>query len=349
MTTPDSEQPDDQHWMRTALQAAGKGLGLTAPNPPVGCVIVRQNTLLATGYHTRAGAPHAEIEALQAAAAAGHDTTGATAYVTLEPCSTHGKTPPCTEALTAAGITRVVYAATDPNPAHAGRADQILAAANIAVSPGILATEAADLIRGFAKRVTQNLPWVIAKAATSLDGRLSRPAGEPQWLTGELAREDAHLLRSEVDAIVVGAATVRTDDPALTVRGAAAREKPTKQQPLRAVFTRSGDLPTTAKLLTDEHRDRTLVYQNKTPHEILTDLATRGCNRVLLEGGGQTLSTFFAAGLVDELALYLAPLWCGPGTTPASGTLTLPKSIHLSKPAITPLGPDLRLSHRVLR
>ncbi|MDG2123576.1 MAG: bifunctional diaminohydroxyphosphoribosylaminopyrimidine deaminase/5-amino-6-(5-phosphoribosylamino)uracil reductase RibD [Verrucomicrobiales bacterium] len=344
-----NSETDDPRWMRTALEAAERGLGLTAPNPPVGCALVKNEILIATGYHTRAGAPHAEIEALQAARDAGVDTTGATAYVTLEPCSTHGRTPPCTAALIAAGISRVVYATTDPNPAHAGRADSVLAAAKIEVTTGVLATDATDLIRGFAKRITSNLPWVIAKAATSLDGRLTRPPGEPRWLTGGPAREDAHHLRSQVDAIIVGAETVRTDDPSLTVRGAAATSKPTKNQPLRAILTRTGNIPESAKLLNDDHRGRTLIYQSKTPDDILADLATRGCNRVLLEGGGQLLSTFFAANLVDELALYLAPLWCGADTTPTSGTLALPASIQLSPPTVTHLGQDIRISFRVLR
>lgn len=210
---------EDGRWMALALEQARMGVGLTSPNPPVGAVVVRDGALLGKGFHARAGGGHAEVEALADARARGHDPAGATIYVTLEPCSTQGRTPPCCGAITDAGLARVVYAVRDPNLAHAGAADAVLAKAGIAVESGVGSGGATEILRAFAKRVTTGLPWVIAKAGMSLDGKIARPAGEPQWLTGEAARADAHRLRAEVDAIIVGAGTVRADDPALTVRG----------------------------------------------------------------------------------------------------------------------------------
>ncbi len=210
MTKPAACDPADALWMERALAEARLGVGLTSPNPPVGAVIVRDGELLGAGHHCRAGGPHAEIEALTQARAAFPDRIrGATIYVTLEPCSTQGRTPPCTGAILAAGITRVVYGASDPNPAHQGRADELLRAGGIAVSAGVLAADCDDLIRPFRKWITTRRPYIIAKAGQTLDGRITRPFGEPQWITSEAARAHGRRLRTRVDAILVGAETVR--------------------------------------------------------------------------------------------------------------------------------------------
>ncbi len=297
--------------MALALAEARHGVGLTAPNPPVGAVLVRRGQVLARGWHRRAGAPHAEIEALRAAAAAGHSAAGATLYVTLEPCSTFGRTPPCVEALRAAGLARVVWGAEDPQPGHQGRAAALLGAAGLAVRSGVLLEECQEILRPFSKRVACGLPWVIAKAGMSLDGRITRPAGEGQWLTGPAARADAMHLRSSCEAILVGAGTIREDDPSLTLRGDALRSG--QAQPWRAVLTRSGQLPPGAHIFTDAHRDRTLVYRGDSLETALRDLSQRGVLSVLVEGGSQILAAAFAGGWVDEFVVYAAPLISGSG------------------------------------
>lgn len=210
----------DEKWMGCALEEARKGVGRTAPNPPVGCVLVTGEEYIGSGWHRAAGRPHAEREAIaDALARQGADALrGSTAYVTLEPCSTYGRTPPCTAGLIEAGVARVVYAVADPNPVHAGAADAVLEKAGIEVTSGVLEAEATKLLRPFLKVQTTGLPWVIWKSAMSLDGRITRPPGEPQWLTCENSRLDVQKLRAEVDGILTGGETVRNDKPALTIR-----------------------------------------------------------------------------------------------------------------------------------
>ncbi|CAN5384597.1 bifunctional diaminohydroxyphosphoribosylaminopyrimidine deaminase/5-amino-6-(5-phosphoribosylamino)uracil reductase RibD [soil metagenome] len=344
------ERENDERWMAAALGEARKGIGLTSPNPPVGAVVVRGGEVVGKGFHAKAGEAHAEVAALADVQARGNVPAGATLYLTLEPCSTHGRTPPCCDSSLAAGLGRVVYAVADPNPAHAGRADAVLSEAGIAVESGIGADAARVILRPFARRVTTGLPWVIAKAGMSLDGKIARPRGETQWLTGEAARADAHRLRSTVDAIVVGAGTVRADDPALTVRGPAFRIE--KEQPWRVVLTRSGELPANARVLTDEHKARTRVYSGEALETILRDLVALGCNAVLVEGGGEVLGEFFAAGLVDEVVCYVAPLWCGAGdgTVPVGGAVELGASVELDGLGATVMGDgSLRVQGLVVR
>ena len=208
----------DEKFMREAIRLAAQELGKTRPNPAVGCVIVKNGRIIARGWHRRAGLPHAEIEALRSLKNASA-ARGATAYVTLEPCSTNGRTPPCTTALVEAGLARVVTGAIDPNPKHRGRGLRLLHKAGLKTTSGVLAEECAALNPEFHHVMTTGLPWVIAKCGMSLDGRLTRPPGEGQWITSALARRDAMKLRTRVDAILVGAGTVRADDPALTLRG----------------------------------------------------------------------------------------------------------------------------------
>lgn len=303
--------PADESATQLALAEARRGIGLTAPNPPVGAVVMKHNRLIGRGFHQKAGGPHAEIEALREASTQGHDVSGATLYITLEPCSTHGLTPPCVDALITAKLARVVWGVRDPNPAHQGRAEEILAAAGIAVTTGVCETECQEILRPFAKRILTGLPWVIAKAGMSLDGRITRPAGEGQWLTGAAARADAMLLRSTCEAVLVGAETIRQDNPSLTVRGPALR--PEQPQPWRVILTRSGNLPATAQVFTDADRDRTLVFKNQTLESVLRDLAVRGVMSVLMEGGGQIHATAFSGGFVDEVVFYIAPIIGGSG------------------------------------
>jgi diaminohydroxyphosphoribosylaminopyrimidine deaminase/5-amino-6-(5-phosphoribosylamino)uracil reductase len=208
---------NDEKLMRAALREAERGLGLTSPNPTVGAVIVRSGRIIARGWHHQAGQPHAEIEALSALRNP-RQAKGATLYVTLEPCSTHGRTPPCVEAILRAGLARVVVGATDPNPRHAGRGIELLRAAGVETVTGVLEAECVALNEGFNKWIVTGMPWVIAKAGLSLDGRLTRPPGEGQWLTSPESRADAMRLRARVDAILIGANTLRADNPRLTLR-----------------------------------------------------------------------------------------------------------------------------------
>jgi diaminohydroxyphosphoribosylaminopyrimidine deaminase/5-amino-6-(5-phosphoribosylamino)uracil reductase len=331
---------NDTHWMNLALDQARKGIGKTAPNPPVGAVIVKNNELLGSGWHRAAGQPHAEREAL--AAAAHQDVRGATIYITLEPCSTHGRTPPCTQGLIDAGITRVVYATTDRNPAHAGRADRLLEDAGIEVSSGICQDEADKILRPFFKVSETGLPWVIWKSAMSLDGRITRPPGEGQWLTGQAARADVQILRSTADAILTSGETVRRDKPALTIR--VPELLVGRQQPWRVVVS---DLPETLSL--DESMERTLIRPRGDLAEILRNLAAeQGVLTVLVEAGGVFSAALFEAGLVDEIVVYYAPLLCG-GPSPGFAGKGLAESLHLDEIDFLQLGNDIRLRGMVKR
>jgi len=334
-------------FMRAALKEALKGVGATSPNPAVGAVIVKNGRILARGWHQRAGQPHAEVEALRALSSP-ELARGATLYVTLEPCCTQGRTPPCTSAILAAGIRRVIVGATDPHPAHAGRGLELLRERGVEVVTGVLEAECRRLNRAFFKWITTGLPWVIAKAALSLDGRITRIPGEGQWLTGPLARMDAHRLRVRADAVLVGAETVRADDPSLTIRGVPM--PPGKAQPWRVVLTQTGNLPAGARLFTDEHRERTLIYQNKPLKAVLEELGgVHRVNTVLAEGGGRILGALFTEGLVDEVCFYLAPLLCGgPSLAVADPGLRL-DAVNLEEVAYKKLGRDLRLSGLVRR
>lgn len=311
-------QMDDAGWMNLALEEARKGVGRTAPNPPVGAVIVKDGRLLGKGWHRAAGQPHAEREALAAARLEFGDSAlkGSTVYVTLEPCSTHGRTPPCTAGLIEAGVARVVYAVADRNPAHVGRADAVLGAAGIQVEAGVGGEEAAILLRPFFKVQETGLPWIIWKTAMSLDGRLTRPPGESQWLSGPSSRETVQRLRSEVDAILTSGETVRQDLPQLTIRNPELLQG--RDQPWRIVLTsRPHDLPSACALLSDEWKHRTLIRNGDDLEAMLRDLVVeQGVLSVLLEAGGGLAAAFLAASLVDEVAVYLAPLLCG-GPVPA--------------------------------
>ena len=332
----------DEGFMCEAILEARKGVGRTHPNPAVGALIVSGESVLARGWHKGAGNPHAEIEALRKAKHAVHGTT---LYVTLEPCSTVGRTPPCTESIIRAGFARVVYGATDPNPRHAGRAKKILSRAGIEVCSGVLASPCAALNAAWNKWIATGMPFVTAKAAMTLDGRINSPP-ESRWITSEVSRRDAMELRSRVQAILVGGETVRSDDPQLTVRGV-----PISLQPLRVVWTKSGRLPKTARIFTDEHRDRTVVFSNVSLRSVLRELGRRGIASVLVEGGARVLGEAFDRSLVDEVCFYLAPMLVG-GPVPSvggRGAEDAEHAIQLKEPLFMRIGPEVRLTAAVVR
>jgi diaminohydroxyphosphoribosylaminopyrimidine deaminase/5-amino-6-(5-phosphoribosylamino)uracil reductase len=325
----------DRRFLRRALELARFGAGLTLPNPRVGAVLVRGNKIIGEGYHRRAGTAHAEVNAVADAEKKGHSAEGATLYVTLEPCSTHGRTPPCTGLILRKKIARVVFAATDPNPAHVGVAAKLLRKAGVAVTSGLLADEAKALNRDFNWWIVHRRPWVVAKIALSLDGRIVTPPGDDRWLTSPKARIAAHELRWESDAILVGAETARQDDPKLTVRLPGRKGK---IQPWRVVVTRSGKLPKKLHLFTDKHRDRTLVFQGRRLQQVVAALGALQVSHLLIEGGEEILTQAFEAKLVNEVAFFIAPAVMG--TVPrALGKLS--RSIRLREVSYTPVGPDL--------
>lgn len=336
--------PTDADWMALALTEAHKGVGLTSPNPPVGAVIVRDGVLLGKGHHRKAGGPHAEVEALrQAREAFADQIAGATIYVTLEPCSTVGRTPACTGAIIESGITRVVYASRDPNPQHQSRADEVLRQQGIAVTADVLAGQGDELIRPFRKWITTGLPYIIAKAGQSLDGRITRPPGEPQWLTSEAARAHGRRLRQRVDAILVGAETVRRDNPLLTLRDDGLT--PEKVQPWRVILSHSGALPQEAHVFTDSFKERTLVLGSMDFAEVMRELARREITSVLVEGGGSLLAQAFQSQMVDEAHWYVAPRFCGGGRLALDGP-ALAHSIELGDVVIETLGDNVLIRGR---
>lgn len=329
---------EDEKFMRLALDDAVKGIGHTSPNPAVGAVIVARGKVLARGFHRRAGSPHAEIEALEKTDRA----RGATLFVTLEPCSTQGRTPPCVEAIVRAQISRVVIGTIDPNPAHAGRAVTLLRDAGIEVKTGVLSDECRELNKVFNKWIVTKLPFVIAKAGLSLDGRIARPPGEGGWITSAASRADSQKLRAQVDAILVGAGTLRADNPRLTVRGI-----PGAKQPWRVILSRTGkNLPPDAHLFTDRHADRTLVYKRKSLRAVLRDLGKREITSVLIEGGMRVLGEAFDERLVDEVHFYIAPLLIGGPmvATGGRGAGSTAESVRIKNPRYEKIGDDMHVT-----
>jgi len=298
--------------MRVALEEARKSLGQTSPNPAVGAVLVIGDRIIARGHHREAGLPHAEVECLRAFGRT--IPKSAILYVTLEPCSTVGRTAACTDELIRSGVKTVVVGAIDVNPRHAGRGITFLRSAGIKVRTGILAGECTALNEAFNKWIVTGKPFVIAKCGMSLDGRLTRPSGESRWLTGASARRDAQDLRAQVDAILVGAETVRTDNPRLTVRGIR-RSK----QPFRVIITRSRKLPPRAHLFTDRFAQRTLVYQSKSLDLVLSDLGRRNVTSVLIEGGGDILGQALDQNKVDKVQIYVGSILTGGPVTAFAG------------------------------
>lgn len=310
----------DEAFMRLAIAQARKGLGRTSPNPAVGAVVVKGGRVLAQGHHRAAGGPHAEVEALRRTA----EARGATLYVTLEPCSTHGRTPPCTGAIVEAGIARVVTGAVDPNPKHAGRGLKLLEAQGVAVTRGVLEAPCRELNLAFNKWIVTGLPWVIAKAALTLDGRLTLPPGAGRWLSGPAARQQANAWRAGVDAVLVGAGTLRADDPRLTVRG----RRREARQPWRVILAGRRELPPAASVFSDRHQDRTLVFNGAAFPEVLAELGKREITSVLVEGGGAVLGSAFDAGAVDEVRFYLTPRLGGGPIGAVGGKGLQPGPLH---------------------
>lgn len=324
--------------MSHALRLARRGLGNAWPNPAVGCVLVSAGRVVGRGWTQPGGRPHAERVALDQAGALAR---GATAYVTLEPCAHHGRTPPCAEALVDAGIARCVTALTDPDPRVAGRGHAILRAAGIEVTEGVGADRARDLQAGFLSRVTRNRPFVTLKLASSFDGRIATALGESQWITGPAARAHVHALRLQHDAIMVGGGTARADRPSLNVRGFGP-----VRQPARIVVTSRSvpDLP-------PEGPDHGPLWQLSGPIEaIMADLAGRGVTRLFCEGGGQLAASLLAVDAVDQLVGYTAGLVLGQQARPAIGPLDLPRLADAPRFRLIEtrrIGPDL--FHRWLR
>ena len=294
----------DEKFMRAALKEAKKALGQTSPNPAVGAVLVINDRIVAKGHHRGAGRDHAEVECLRNFGAA--TPARSTLYVTLEPCSTAGRTSPCTNAILSAGVGNVVVGAIDVNPRHRGKGIMQLQNAGVNVRVGVLAEDCAQINEAFNKWITTGRPFVIAKCGMSLDGRLTRPLGETRWITDHSARRHANELRARVDAILVGAETVRADNPRLTVRGVRGA-----RQPWRVVLTRSGKLPKRARLFSNEWVERTLTYERKTLAHVLQDLGKRGITSVLIEGGGDVLGQTLEARLIDKVQIYLGPVLTG--------------------------------------
>ena len=300
----------DEKWMGTAVKLAKRAGNSTRPNPRVGAVVVKNKKVVGEGFHRKAGDAHAEVEALRKA---GVKAKGADLYVTLEPCSTHGRTPPCTDRIVASGIRQVIYGAGDVDRRNAGCASRILSRKKIRVVKGILREECEKLNEDYRHWTTKKEPWVILKLAMTMDGYLVVPGR--RWVTGDAAQAEVQKLRAGCDAVLVGAETVRKDNPRLTVRGtfrhSAEGRNVGEVQPWRVVVTRSEKLPKGANLFRDRYRDRTVVYRRKKWSEVLKDLHRRGVSRVLVEGGAEVAEGLVKAGKVNEVVIYLAPILVG--------------------------------------
>lgn len=364
--------------MLLALAEADLAQGRTAPNPPVGAVLLRGGAVVGRGHTQPAGEAHAEIMALRQAGAAAR---GATLYVTLEPCSHFGRTPPCTTALIAAGVASVDFAISDPNPLVDGGGLARLRAAGIAVTIGDGGAESADLLQPFFKHMATGLPYVTAKWAMSLDGKIATSTGDARWISSREARRWAHQLRDIVDAIVVGVGTVEADDPALTARLDAADQRRVSRggRPWRVVLDSTCRLPLQARLLSPELAVGTVVYVSAAASPaacaavmatgalvcpmpadgrgrvdvaaVVADLGRRNCLHVLAEGGGEVHASFLAAGLVDEVAAIIAPKLVGgrsaPGPLGGNGVATMAAAMALADLRINRLGMDVLLRGRL--
>jgi diaminohydroxyphosphoribosylaminopyrimidine deaminase/5-amino-6-(5-phosphoribosylamino)uracil reductase len=357
---------DDTQGMRLALDWAAKGLYTTSPNPRIGCVIVRAGRVIGAGVTQPAGHDHAEIQALKDAQARGHDVRGATAYVTLEPCNHHGRTPPCSAALVRAGLGRVVAAMTDPNPLVAGQGLATLQAAGIAVTTGVLAGEAHELNIGFFSRMSRGLPWVRLKTAASLDGMTALHNGQSQWITGPEARADGQAWRARACAILTGIGTVKSDDPQLTVRAVQ-----TPRQPRRIVVDSRLDISPSARVLEGGGtwivaaqgngekeaalRDagaEIIVLPNAAGKvdlpELMRELGRRQINELHVEAGTKLNGSMVREGCVDELLVYLAPMLVGDAqgmfALPALTSLNDRKTLKFHE--VKQIGEDLRILAR---
>jgi diaminohydroxyphosphoribosylaminopyrimidine deaminase/5-amino-6-(5-phosphoribosylamino)uracil reductase len=369
LKTPDAS---DETYMRLALRLARRGLGRTSPNPAVGAVIVKGGRIIGQGWHHRAGMPHAEIEAFRDAAAKGESTAGATLYVTLEPCSTHGRTPPCTDAIVNAGISRVVAAAADPNPRHQGAGFDRLRNAGIEVAVGVSEAGSTEMNAAFNHWIVHRTPWVTLKAAMTLDGKTATSTGESKWITSEKSRAHVMRLRAQSDAIVVGVGTVVADDPSLTIRiGQRVSSK------RRIVLDPTARMPLTSKLVSDAYRSSTVVVSSleapadriealeklvkvmRVPQsgghldlrELMKQLGADSVTSLLVEGGGRTHARFLESGLAHRIAFFYAPKIFGgreaPRAIEGEGAASLAEAMTLQNLKWRKFGPDLFLSAEI--
>jgi len=349
----------DEQFMRTALKLAARGRGRTAPNPMVGAVVVSAGRVVGQGWHRRAGEPHAEVLALRQA---GEAAKGATLYVSLEPCCHHGRTPPCTDAILAAGVSRVVAAMQDPFPKVAGGGFAQLRGAGVEVATGVLDEEARELNRAFIRAVETGLPWVTLKMAMTLDGKIATRTGDSRWVTGETARRFVHGLRNQCDAVMVGIGTVRADDPLLTCRLHRGRN------PLRVVVDARAELPLTSRLaqtargtptllaVSQEaeitHLEAAAIEVERIPSvegrvdiaALLRRLVERGIHSVLCEGGAVLAGSLLDARLVDDVVWFIAPKLVGgegPGPVAGGGVERMAEAFRIEKPRIRRYGEDL--------
>lgn len=367
---------NDHQYMAHALRLATQGLYTTTPNPRVGCVIVKNGIVIAEGAHLKAGEPHAEVMALRQAATNGHhDLSGTDIYVTLEPCSHHGRTPPCADALIKTGAARVIVAMQDPNPQVAGRGLALLKQYNIAATLGVMEAEAQALNAGFVSRMTRGLPLVRSKIAASLDGRTALANGESKWITGEAARLDVQHWRAQSCAILTGTGTVLADNPRMTVRLEAANATATMRQPLRVVVDSQLRISPEALILqggqtllayaTDPTQklstlkaDNVELLQIADSHgkvclkSLLQALAARGINEVLVEAGQGLNGALLAQNLIDELVIYQAPVILGAdafGMFAIPPLNTMQQRVQLELLEALKIGHDLRLMFKIQR
>lgn len=361
----------DSFYMRRALELAARGEGRVEPNPQVGSVIVRDGEIVGEGFHRQFGGPHAEVEALRVA---GPRAQGATLYVTLEPCCHHGKTPPCTQAILAAGVARVVAAVADSFPAVAGRGLAELAAAGVATEVGLLADEARQLLAPYLKLVSTGRPWIIAKWAMTLDGKLATHTGDSRWISSEASRAVVHALRGRVDAILVGRGTAQADDPLLTARPPGPRTPLRVVVDTKAVLASDSQLVRTARefpllVAVGQHapaadRDRltrlgceVFVSPSDTHAErleaLLVELGRRRLTNVLVEGGGSLLGSLFDRGEIDEVQVFIAPKLVGGQAAPSplggTGLGPMAEALRLASYELERLGDDLYLHGRINR
>jgi diaminohydroxyphosphoribosylaminopyrimidine deaminase/5-amino-6-(5-phosphoribosylamino)uracil reductase len=366
------DQAELDRWhMERALELAERGRGYVEPNPMVGCIVARGAEVLAEGWHRRFGGPHAEVEALQMA---GSRARGATLYVTLEPCCHYGKTPPCTQAILAAGIRRVVVALQDPFPAVAGKGLQELRQAGVEVLCGVLEEQAAELLAAYRKRLSRGRPWVLAKWAMTLDGKVATTAGKSRWISSEPARQVVHRLRGLVDAVVVGIGTVLADDPLLTAR------PPGPRVPVRIVLDGAARLPLDSQLVRTAREVPVLVVVGPQAsseaiasleqagcevlrinaadrvdrvHALLEELGRRQMTNLLVEGGPTVLGSFFGAQEVDEVHVFVAAKIFGgqaaPSAVAGAGVCLPEQAWQLAKPQMLPMEPDVYICGRVKR
>jgi diaminohydroxyphosphoribosylaminopyrimidine deaminase / 5-amino-6-(5-phosphoribosylamino)uracil reductase len=375
----------ERYYMRQALRLARRGYGTTSPNPMVGAVLLKGDKVIGQGWHHRAGGPHAEIEALRQAQKRGRSARGATLYVTLEPCCTEGRTPPCTQAIVEAGITRVVAGATDPNPRHCGKAFQILERAGLAVAHGVLGEECAQLNEAFNHWITRGVPFVTVKAAMTLDGKIATAAGESKWITAEPSRAYGMELRQGADAVLVGINTVLADDPSLTFRpgrtplpGPANSQTGVQSHRLRRlVLDARARTPLEAKVVSDTWAELTTIVASRLAPEtrvaalsrqvkvllapcrdgkidlrwLLNKLGAEEVTSLLVEGGGEVNASFLFQGLAQRIAFFYAPRILGGRDSrkavAGKGAGRLEAMIQLTHLGWRRLGPDWLLSARV--